>query len=408
MKKYFLEGIKSFGVSNIFMVLNFIGNIFIIRLLDPETFGIFALSIALIGIVEIFTTFSINTIYLQRKHSKLLYNGIVKIILFIIFLKLIAGITVFYFLNNLYLPSIWKIFFIIFLFKLLVPINSILISILEKDLFFYKAALVVNISNLLGIIFSILSILFLEMGIWALVLKEIIPIFFIFIASAILTKKIRYSSKIVPRKYLKILLLKSLEMYWVRGAELAHSRIPVLIIDNFFGPAIVGLYSQSLYLVNILNRITNSLNQQIGIVFFSDYRNNKKLKKQGAQILYSLTLFLGFPVAVILFYFTEIIIMSLFGNKWMEAVPLIKFMSPLVLILPIFTIAKSQLFGEKKNLIIALVYILGTIFFIVGIIFINNSPRLEHIAYIIDASFVLMLLSSLYFLRLYKNDKYKS
>lgn len=408
MKKYFLEGIKSFGVSNIFMVLNFIGNIFIIRLLDPETFGIFALSIALIGIVEIFTTFSINTIYLQRKHSKLLYNGIVKIILFIIFLKLIAGITVFYFLNNLYLPSIWKIFFIIFLFKLLVPINSILISILEKDLFFYKAALVVNISNLLGIIFSILSILFIEMEIWALVLKEIIPIFFIFIASAILTKKIRYSSKIVPRKYLKILLLKSLEMYWVRGAELAHSRIPVLIIDNFFGPAIVGLYSQSLYLVNILNRITNSLNQQIGIVFFSDYRNNKKLKKQGAQILYSLTLFLGFPVAVILFYFTEIIIMSLFGNKWMEAVPLIKFMSPLVLILPIFTIAKSQLFGEKKNLIIALVYILGTIFFIVGIIFINNSPRLEHIAYIIDASFVLMLLSSLYFLRLYKNDKYKS
>ena len=408
MKKYFLEGIKSFGVSNIFMVLNFIGNIFIIRLLDPETFGIFALSIALIGIVEIFTTFSINTIYLQRKHSKLLYNGIVKIILFIIFLKLIAGITVFYFLNNLYLPSIWKIFFIIFLFKLLVPINSILISILEKDLFFYKAALVVNISNLLGIIFSILSILFLEMEIWALVLKEIIPIFFIFIASAILTKKIRYSSTIVPRKYLKILFLKSLEMYWVRGAELAHSRIPVLIIDNFFGPAIVGLYSQSLYLVNILNRITNSLNQQIGIVFFSDYRNNKKLKKQGAQILYSLTLFLGFPVAVILFYFTEIIIMSLFGNKWMEAVPLIKFMSPLVLILPIFTIAKSQLFGEKKNLIIALVYILGTIFFIVGIIFINNSPRLEHIAYIIDASFVLMLLSSLYFLRLYKNDKYKS
>lgn len=408
MKKYFLEGIKSFGVSNIFMVLNFIGNIFIIRLLDPETFGIFALSIALIGIVEIFTTFSINTIYLQRKHSKLLYNGIVKIILFIIFLKLIAGITVFYFLNNLYLPSIWKIFFIIFLFKLLVPISSILISILEKDLFFYKAALVVNISNLLGIIFSILSILFIEMEIWALVLKEIIPIFFIFIASAILTKKIRYSSTIVPRKYLKILLLKSLEMYWVRGAELAHSRIPVLIIDNFFGPAIVGLYSQSLYLVNILNRITNSLNQQIGIVFFSDYRNNKKLKKQGAQILYSLTLFLGFPVAVILFYFTEIIIMSLFGNKWMEAVPLIKFMSPLVLILPIFTIAKSQLFGEKKNLIIALVYILGTIFFIVGIIFINNSPRLEHIAYIIDASFVLMLLSSLYFLRLYKNDKYKS
>ena len=286
MKTYLIEGIKSLGVSNLFMILNFIGNIYIVRLLNPEIFGLYALSLALVGIVEILTTFSINTIYLQRKQSKYLSNGITVIIALILILKVAVGFIVYLLLASIYDAKIWDVFIFIFLFKLFIPINSILISILEKNLMFFKSSLIVNLANFSGLALSIYSIIYHDYGLEALVVKEVFPILAIFIFSIFFSRKLLPKFQFTSRIHIKLLLLKSLEMYTVRVSELSFSRIPVLIIENIFGPIVLGFYSQSLYLVNTLNRITNSINQQVGIVFFSNFRTDKDLKEKGATILY--------------------------------------------------------------------------------------------------------------------------
>lgn len=400
MRNYIIEGIRSFGITNFFMVLNFIGNLLLIRLLSPEIFGLFALSLAIVGIVEIFTTFSINTIYLQRKPNKFLFNGIKKIIFFILLLKLSVAFLVYILLSNVYDSYVWKIFIIIFIFKLCIPINSLLISILEKNLLFFKASLITNFANFFAIILSIMLVTNYSFGIEALIIKEVFPIFFIFVSSIISSRKFLFSSSRVSKSYMKLLLLKALEMYWVRFSELSFSRIPLLMMENIFGPAILGFYTQSLYLVNTLNRISNSINQQIGIVFFSNFRNDKKLKNKGAKMLYLISFIVGAPVSILLYLFNYEVISILFGEKWIDASGLVKYMSPLVLMLPVFTILKSQLFGNRENLKVAFTYLAGTLVFAIGLLIFKDTGNYLYSGYLTILAFLIMIfLSACFVLR---------
>jgi O-antigen/teichoic acid export membrane protein len=396
MKTYLIEGIKSFGVSNLFMILNFIGNIYIVRLLTPEIFGLYALSLALVGIVEILTTFSINTIYLQRKKSKYLFSGISVIIALILILKIAVGFIVYLLLADIYDAKIWDVFIFIFLFKLFIPINSILISILEKNLMFFKSSLIVNLANFSGLALSIYSVLYHDFGLDALVVKEVFPILAIFIFSVFFSRKLLPKFQLTSRIHIKLLFFKSLEMYSVRVSELSFSRIPVLIIENIFGPIVLGFYSQSLYLVNTLNRITNSINQQVGIVFFSNFRTDKDLKEKGATILYLIAFILGAPVAIFLYLYSHQIILFLFGEKWADSSKLLKVMSPLILILPLFTIAKSQLFGNRSNLTVAVIYIFGTAALSLSLYLFKDNGDFIYVGISTLISFVMMLIISIY------------
>ena len=405
MKTYLIEGIKSLGVSNLFMILNFIGNIYIVRLLNPEIFGLYALSLALVGIVEILTTFSINTIYLQRKQSKYLFNGITVIIALILILKVAVGFIVYLLLASIYDAKIWDVFIFIFLFKLFIPINSILISILEKNLMFFKSSLIVNLANFSGLALSIYSIIYHDYGLEALVVKEVFPILAIFIFSIFFSRKLLPKFQFTSRIHIKLLLLKSLEMYTVRVSELSFSRIPVLIIENIFGPIVLGFYSQSLYLVNTLNRITNSINQQVGIVFFSNFRTDKDLKEKGATILYFIAFILGAPVAIFLYLYSHQIIFFLFGEKWADSSELLKVMSPLILILPLFTIAKSQLFGNRSNLTVTVIYIFGTVSLSLSLYLFKDNGDFTYVGISTLISFVMMLIISIYSVKKSKTNE---
>ncbi len=400
MDIYISQGIKSFFTNNFFMVLNFLGTILIIRLLTPEIFGSFALAMALLGIIEIFTTFSFNIIYLQRNSSNHLISALLKLILLTIFLKILLAVILFLIMGSNYQEIIWQMFLMIFLIKLLVPLNSLGISMLEKKLFFFKTTLIVNLSNMLGIILALVSIYFFQYGIYGLLIREVVPVIFISIIMLFYLKGFKILIKKNSKKYLKLVFFKSLHLFGVRSSEIGFARLPIFIIDSYFGSAIVGYYTQSLYLVNILNRLLNNINQQLGIVFFSNYKNNIKKKRIGALLMNTISILLGLPFLLILFLYSNETLSFLWGNEWIEAETILRYLSPLIIIIPIFTILKSQLYGDRKNNEITIVYIIGTSIFLTGLyLFADRLEPNYLIPLFYFVSFIVMLFVSSIFLK---------
>ena len=159
-----------------------------------------------------------------------------------------------------------------------------------------------------------------------------------------------------------------------------------------------------LYLVNIFNRLTNSINQGLGIVFFNNHRNDNSKQKKGALGLYALSFLLGLPLAIFTFLYSSQILEFLWGPEWIEASLILKYLAPLIVLLPMFTLMKSQLFGNRHNNTITILYIIGTIILIGGIyLFSTLYESSIIISYMTLGSFFVMLLSGAAFMLTRKN-----
>jgi O-antigen/teichoic acid export membrane protein len=71
-------------------------------------------------------------------------------------------------------------------------------------------------------------------------------------------------------------------------------------------------------------------------------------------------------------------------------------MSPLILILPLFTIAKSQLFGNRSNLTVAVIYIFGTAALSLSLYLFKDNGDFIYVGISTLISFVMMLIISIY------------
>ena len=63
------------GSSYVFYVINFSGQILLARILSPEDFGVMALVLAVIGIVDLVVGVSIPMAYIQKKETATLFES---------------------------------------------------------------------------------------------------------------------------------------------------------------------------------------------------------------------------------------------------------------------------------------------------------------------------------------------
>ncbi len=299
-----------------------LGQILLVRLLSPSAFGIFAILSFILGIAEIFTDIGLNLSLIQknenaskRQISTILYIKFAMAAIAVVLLFIIAPLL--HFIYPSFGPSELTMLNILSITLLLKPMQSLITSLLERDLK-YKAIAIIDVSGIIS--YYIIAIVMANIGfgiwsfVWAVVVKTIIENTVTFIYKP-LVPVLEFNLKEV-RNYINV------GKYFQLGLILSvikNSTIPVMAGVNL-PTAQVGLLDWS-YNISSFPRVFIDNVGRVSFASFSRMQNDKKIiatSLEHAFGILSIAAIFAIPITVIFGYDT---IHYFLNDRWLPALP---------------------------------------------------------------------------------------
>lgn len=319
-----LKGGFFLGITSLVSQLNTIVlNIILAKLLFADDFGLIALATTFIGFITMVFSVGFGSAIIhfnkssQNQISTLyILNYIVAIITFLIVFFSASFASQYY--DNLQLESLIKWCSISIL---VTPFFIVHFKILERDLEFNKISRIVICCNILSAIFSI-SAAYLGMGVYALVIQalstSILKLFFTL-----------FLSKWKPVLYFNINEVKHMIWYAFKfriatGFLYFERNVDYLILGKFFSPTNLGYYSFSYNVMYTPVKRVSSIFKDVLFPSLSSVQNDTKriidIYFKSMQLIGLVT----FPAMTLIALNAEWILLFLFGEKWIGAVPILQ------------------------------------------------------------------------------------
>ncbi|MCX5833099.1 MAG: MOP flippase family protein [Deltaproteobacteria bacterium] len=319
-----LSGIAWNAASRVLNIgLQFVITIFLARLLTPADFGLVGMVIVFTGFAHVLSDPGFASALIQKRDieeshlsSVFWLNILIGILLsglFLSFSSLVAG-----FYHEPRLSAIVALIASIFFIQ---SFKMVPLTLLIRSLEFRKLAVVDTVTTLLAGVTAIVLALS-GYGVWSLVWQTVVSAF----ASMII---VWWVSGWKPhllfefgaiRELLKFsmnLFGFNLYQYWVKN-------IDNLLIGKFIGSAGLGIYSRA---YDILLMPVNQISATVGQVMFpalSKIKDDKDRFKDVYLEAMSGVAFIAFPLMMGLFVVADSFVLTLYGEKWSQMIPIVK------------------------------------------------------------------------------------
>lgn len=302
------------------MFLTFLSNLVLARILAPEDFGI-------IGMLAIFIALSNNFIdggfgaaliqktdATQKDFSTIFFWNLSLSIFLYAVIWLSARAVASYYGMEILCPMlrVQAITLIINAIGLLQRVR------LRKDLEFKKIATVDLISSIFAVTMSIICA-YNGLGVWSLIIYQIV-------LSICQTIGLWLTNAWRPSFIFDMHSFKSLFHYggFLLISELLNTlcdNIQGLIIGKRFSPAVMGYYSQAKRLEEVPTTSLSYIVAQVSFPVFSEIKADKGLLYATHKKTILTTNFVNIPLMSLLIIVAEPLIVFLFTDKWLDAVP---------------------------------------------------------------------------------------
>lgn len=313
---FFWSAIQRFGTR----ILIFISNIVLARLLSPADFGCVGLITVFINFSDDFINGGFASALIQKKsptqadYSSVFYlNLSIALICYAILFVFSPAIAKFYHIPIL--CDILRIQGIVMIFNAFGVVQT---NILQKQLNIKRLAIADNISSLLGSIAGIIAA-YKGIGVWSLVIRYVgVYFFYVFFIWIIDSWKpsLTFSFKSIRElfKFGGFMLLSNI-------TDTVYNNIQSLIIGRVFSDSDLGQFTQARKLEEIPVMGLASVVSTVSFPLYSKLQDDKEsllclLHRNTKTITY-----LSFPLMVLLFLVSEPLMILLFGDKWLPAVP---------------------------------------------------------------------------------------
>lgn len=305
---------------------SFIVSLFLARLLVPEDFGTVGLALVFANFVEMFVDFGFSNAIVQKQNvtqtqlSTIFWlNFMIGLLLSSIMFSFSKFIAVFF--NIPILTDIVKVYSITFIIKALSAVPG---AIFQKDLDFKKPVLISLVSSSITSIFGIF-LAYWGYGIWSLVFSQISN----WILSTIL---LWYFVNWKPSFIFKIAEIREL---WSFGYKYSLAgvidnffwKLDTLVIGRVFSPSVLGLFYRAQSLNNLVIKFAFSSISNVVLSAFSKMQKDIDMLRVNMNKLMHLVAFTTFFFAGLVYLSAEQIIIILFTEKWIDAVPFFKIFS---------------------------------------------------------------------------------
>lgn len=316
LKKKVVKGSFFTMLSQVIVqIISFGVTIFLARTLQPEDFGIVALSAIFVGFVGMFSGLGMGAAIIQRQNinddylSTSFWVGIFAGIAIALILVIISPMAA-----NFYDKSTLKYIVIVSSIGFLLgPFTSIHTTILTKRFEFKKLAFIAIAARVISAITSI-SIALMGFGVWSLVLGGLV-------SQALLIPIVWHMVKWKPRfifikKYFKDLFGFSSNLLAFDLFNYFSRNFDNIIIGKLLGASVLGYYSMA---YSLMMKPLRQISWTIGRVLFpafSDIQDDKKrVRSAYIKVIRSISL-ITFPMMIGLMIVAKEFILTCYGIKW--------------------------------------------------------------------------------------------
>jgi len=327
IKQRTIDGVKwSFGIEILIQIVRLGLGILIARELGPDPFGLFTMSILLLGFGVVVLDFGLPSALIQRKEvDEKIYSSAfwmscgMGVGLFLLFYALSGGIAALY--NE---PELLMISRVTSLTFLLIPLGIIHEARLRKMMRFKELSVIdfwsFSISSVIGLLMA-----YQGWGIWSIVIQHLVYLFLKSFGAI-------WVSKWQPKWHFDwddIITFKRFSTYLMGHTWLQHllRNADDFLVGKNMGKFDAGIYNKAYNFMHFpLRKITNIVRRVLFSSFSTMQHEPDKIKAAYLQVNRGLA-FLIFPLMVGIYVIADIFVLLLFGEGWVAMIPLIKILS---------------------------------------------------------------------------------
>ncbi len=310
-------------VNVLSQLLAIVVNIVLARLLLPEDFGLVALTMTFIGFITLFTSIGFGASIIhegettQQKLSSIFWINLFLSLGSFLIILLTAQFAADFYEEKRLVPII-----IVAAFNILLnPFFIIHYKLLERDLEF-KIISKINLSiTVIGSVAAIIAAYY-DLGVYALVLQSLV-------ATVVRMVLVLIYKKWKPNYYYRFSEIKT--MFWYslkfKASNMAlyfERNIDYLILGKFFNSAILGYYAFAYNIMYTPVKRISYIFSEVLFPSFSSFKEDKTKIIGGYFKSVQLIAMVSFPAMIILAFNAEFIIQIVFGQKWNEAIPIVR------------------------------------------------------------------------------------
>jgi len=341
-------------------VIFFLASIIVARRLGPEAYGVFAFALVVIGSFEVFKTLGFDSalIRMEKDVAKATDTAFIIIPLSGIILYLLLFALAPFLAHSFHAPelkAVLRILGLVFVFSCFAKVSA---TLLVKKMQFKKIALAEFCGALAFSVISVLCALS-GFGVWALVygyVTKVVIYSFLVSLFAKWTPKFQFDPKIARDMFHfgKFVFLGV--FVWFLRKNLDN-----FLVGKLIGMTALGLYALSFNLSNFLSDYLSGHISTVMYPAFSKLQNDphslKKAFFKTAKMLSMIVL----PFGVLLFSLGGDIVKIVYGERWIEAIPVIRILALggiFNALQPVFTPFFLAVGKPKNNFYISLIQVI--------------------------------------------------
>jgi O-antigen/teichoic acid export membrane protein len=304
-------------------ILIFVRKVVLARLLSPEDFGLFGITLIVLTALENFSQTGFQQALIQRKEDISTYFDAAwtvqvfrGIVLSLIIIGIAPNIAIF-FGEPKAVPLLRAVSLSVFLLGM----TNIAVINFQKELEFHKQFVYVCSGTIVNFCISV-TVAILLRSVWALILGLLAGNFVQMLMSYVL---VSYK----PKLKFKISKVRELYKYgrWISGGNVVlffFYNLDNIFIGKILGTTSLGLYQMAYQISNLMS---TELSNTIAQVTFPAYSKLQdllpKLRQAYLQTL-QVTAFIAFPFAALIFILAHDFTRIFLGEPWLKIVPVVQ------------------------------------------------------------------------------------
>ncbi|MCH8010904.1 MAG: oligosaccharide flippase family protein [Candidatus Marinimicrobia bacterium] len=346
--------------------VTFAGNLWLVRLLVPEDFGIFALALSVVEIVSILGGLGISLACIQLQDEPDVFDTGHLLAWGLALALALLGLATAGILRTLSFYSSTVINFI----AVLAPINaltipaSVHIASMDRALSFRRSALSSSVGPVVGIGLALALALY-GGGVWSLLCKQVAASGIGFLVAVQFSQ---HSFRFAFHKSTALKIWKySVNMFFQRMSEILTSRLPNFLLGTIAGIGVLGFFERSKYLSQLQNTILDPFFGKVAFATYSKVRTDKHKISIGLELNLFWSARIAIVTGVLVFFFPDLIITTVLGNQWSGAAEYFRGLSLYIAAISLFSPMVFALMAQGRMFIITLSNLFGLGIILVGI-----------------------------------------
>jgi len=302
------------------VMLQFIANIVLARLLTPDDFGLIGMIMVFIAISNTIVDSGFSSALIQKRdvtqedYSTIFFvNIILALALFIILFVTAPLIAVFF--HQIELINLLRVLGFVLILN---AFNIIQNTQLIRNVDFKKIAIINVIATLLACTLAII-LAFSGFGVWSLVVQMLAIAFFRTLFLWIWNNW--RPNLIISLNSLKNLFGFGSKLLFSALLDTLYTNIQSLIIGKMFSVRDLGLYSQAIKMGEVPVTTLSGVVAQVTFPVFSRLQDDLISMKNGVKKSLKSLVYVNFPIMVLLIIIAKPLFLILFTDKWNDAVP---------------------------------------------------------------------------------------